>query len=533
MRDFHLPGPLAGLSPARAWRRPRIRWRRGAAIDALKAGGTAADAAIAAVAVLCVVEPHMTGIGGDCFCLIARARTSRCGATTAPAARPRRRASTRWGLRGKGYLPATPSHAVTVPGAVEAWAAILTAHGRFGLDRALTPAIRYAENGFPVAPRVATTGRWKSTSCAPIPARARHYLVERPCARGGRRDAAAGACRHAEGHRDAAAPRAFYEGPIAEDIVATVGAARLVADGARILPAIAAKWSTPIATDYRGLDVLEMPPSGQGLTALVMLNILERFDLAALDALGPERFHLMLEAARLAYAVRDTHIADPGAHEGVGRRRCSTRSSPKTLARRIDPSRQAARRRRRSRPESDTVYLTVVDRDRMAVSLINSLFCHFGVGICTEKTGIMLQNRGACFVLDPAHPNCIGPGKRPMHTIIPGMAMRDGRCEMPFGVMGAHYQPMGHAQVISNIVDYGMDVQQAIDLPRAFFVGDVTRGGARRAAGDGRGLAAARPPRRHGAASPWGGGQAIRIDWQRGVLIGGSDPRKDGCALGY
>ena len=183
-------------------------------------------------------------------------------------------------------------------------------------------------------------------------------------------------------------------------------------------------------------------------------------------------------------------------------------------------------------PESDTVYLTVVDRDRMAVSLINSLFSHFGVGICTEKTGVMLQNRGACFVLDQAHPNCIGPGKRPMHTIIPGMAMRDGRCEMPFGVMGAHYQPMGHAQLISNIVDYGMDVQQAIDLPRAFIVGDVSAVE--------RGLPPAtveglRQRGHHVAAvsSPWGGGQAIQIDWQRGVLIGGSDPRKDGCALGY
>jgi gamma-glutamyltranspeptidase/glutathione hydrolase len=212
-------------------------------------------------------------------------------------------------------------------------------------------------------------------------------------------------------------------------------------------------------------------------------------------------------------------------------RRFSTRALAGELANRIDRS------RRRAIPTvaalgGDTVYLSVVDRDRMAVSLINSLFSHFGVGICTERTGIMLHNRGACFVLDPAHPNCIGPNKRPMHTIIPAMAMRDGRCHMPFGVMGAHYQPMGHAQLITNIVDYRMDVQAAIDAPRAFFVGPasvVERGmpEATIAGLEQRGHDVVVSPQ------PWGGAQAVQIDWERGVLMGGSDPRKDGCALGY
>jgi len=286
----------------------------------------------------------------------------------------------------------------------------------------------------------------------------------------------------------------------------------------------------PIATNYRGLDVLELPPNTQGLTALVLLNILERFDLAALDPLGTDRFHLALEASRLAYAVRDTHIADPAA----------MRVSPLDLLDKNFAAKLAARIDRATRmplphapsPGDDTVYLTVVDRDRMAVSLINTLYSTFGVGICTEKTGIMLTNRGACFVLDPDHPNAFGPGKRPMHTIIPALAFRDGRCELSFGVMGAHYQPMGHAQVITNMVDYGMDVQAAIDAPRAFFLGDsaVVERGLPEATVDG--LRA----RRHDvvrAPSPWGGAQAIGIDWQRGVLIGGSDPRKDGCALGY
>jgi gamma-glutamyltranspeptidase / glutathione hydrolase len=202
------------------------------------------------------------------------------------------------------------------------------------------------------------------------------------------------------------------------------------------------------------------------------------------------------------------------------------------LAGLIDRARRVPLPRAPSPSDSDTVYLAVVDRDRMAVSLINTLYSHFGVGICTEQTGIMFTNRGACFVVDPDHPNAFGPSKRPMHTIIPALAFRGGHCELSFGVMGAHYQPMGHAQIVTNIVDYAMDVQAAIDAPRAFFVGgtSVVERGLPGASVEGlraRGHEVAL------ASSPWGGAQAIRIDWQRGVLIGGSDPRKDGCALGY
>src|SRR5262249_26786602 len=255
-----------------------------------------------------------------------------------------------------------------------------------------------------------------------------------------------------------------------------------------------------------------------------------RFDLAALEARGPERYHLLLEAARLAFAVRDTHVADP-AYMRTPVPALLDKAFARTLADRIDRSRCVPLPSAPA-PGGHTVCLTVVDRDRMAVSLINSLFSTFGVGVATEKTGIMLHNRGACFVLDPEHPNTIGPRKRPLHTIIPGLTMRDGRCRLAFGVMGAHYQPVGHAQVITNMIDYGMDVQAAIDAPRAFFVGEesvVERGmpAATVAGLEQRGHRVAIAP------LPWGGGQAIEIDWERGVLIGGSDPRKDGCALGY
>jgi gamma-glutamyltranspeptidase / glutathione hydrolase len=525
-RDFHLPGrsPVIAGEAMAATSHPLATLT---AVETLRAGGTAADAAVAAVAVQCVVEPAMTGIGGDCFCLVSRPGAPLWGYNGS--------GRTGAGMRieallsqGIGAIDADSIHAVTVPGAIEAWAAILAAHGRFGLDRALAPAIRYAEGGFPVAPRVANDWARAAGRLRHNPGAARHYLID------GRAPAVGDVVRLpalAETLKTIAAhgPRAFYQGPIAEDIAATVSA-RGGFMTTEDLAAHAGDLAAPIATSYRGLDVVELPPNGQGLTALVMLNILERFDMAALDPLGPDRFHLALEAARLAYAVRDTHIADPD-YMRTPVPSLLDRTFAAKLAERIDRSRRVPLPAAPT-PGSDTVYLTVVDRDRMAVSLINSLYHPFGSAIATEKTGIMLHSRGACFVVEPDHPNAVGPRKRPMHTIIPALAMRDDRCELSFGVMGAHYQPMGHVHVLLNMVDYGMDAQAAIDMPRAFFEDEQTlvERGMPAATVEGlrvRGHTVAVHP------SPWGGGQVIRIDWERGVLIGGSDHRKDGCALGY
>ena len=227
------------------------------------------------------------------------------------------------------------------------------------------------------------------------------------------------------------------------------------------------------------------------------LNILENFDLPALEPLGPDRFHLMLEAARMGYAVRDTHIAEPSQMR-VPAAALNDKAFAKTLAAKLDRAKRVPLPAAPT-PGSDTVYLTVVDRDRRAVSIINSLYSAFGTAICTEKTGIMFNNRGSGFVLDPGHPNALGPSKRPMHTIIPALAMRDGRCERRFGVMGAHYQPMGHVQMVLNLFDYGMDIQSAIDAPRAFFDGRCHRGRARHAGGDHRRAEGARAQHRHRA----------------------------------
>jgi len=525
-RDFHLPGrsPVIAGSGMAATSHPLATL---AAIDVLRAGGNAVDAALTAVAVLCVIEPHMTGIGGDCFALIAEPGKpvwgyNGCGRSGA-------RASTEALLaKGMRTIEATSPHSVNVPGAIEAWDAILQAHGSYGFDRVLAPAIRYAEDGFPVSARVASDWQGLVGKLANSKGATRHYVFDgRAPAEGDviKLPALASTLKAvAKG-----GPRAFYEGPIAQDMADTLsamGSVLTVEDFARHR----GEAVTPISTRYRGTDLVEIPPNTQGLTALVMLNILENFDLPALTPLGPDRFHLMLEAARLAYAVRDSHIAEP-AQMRVAVPALNDKDFAKRLAGKIDPAKRVPLPAHPT-PGGDTVYLTVVDRERRAVSLINSLFSSFGSAICSEKTGVMFNNRGSGFMLDAAHPNALGPNKRPMHTIIPALAMRDGRCDTTFGVMGAHFQPMGHVQMVLNLFDYGMDVQSAIDAPRAFFERELTVVE--------RGMSAETVDGLHArghqvvtAPTPWGGAQAIRIDWQRGVLIGGSEPRKDGCALGY
>jgi gamma-glutamyltranspeptidase / glutathione hydrolase len=525
-RDFHLPGrsPVIAGEAMAATSHPLATL---AAIDAMRAGGNAVDAALTAVAVLCVIEPHMTGIGGDCFALISEPSKpvwgyNGCGRSGAKASTEALQA------KGMRVIEATSPHSGNVPGAIEAWGAILQAHGTFSLDRVLQPAIGYAENGFPVSARVASDWQGFVTKLGNSPGASRHYLPSGRAPREGDIVKLPALAATLEAIATDGS-RAFYEGPIAEDMVSTLqqrGSVLSTDDFANHR----GEAVTPISTNYRGIDLVEIPPNTQGLTALVMLNILERFDMASFEALGPDRFHLMLEAARLGFAVRDTHIAEPS-HMRFSAAALNDKAFAQMLAGKIDRNKRVHLPSAPT-PGSDTVYLTVVDKDRRAISLINSLYSSFGSAVCTEKTGVMFNNRGSGFVLSPGHPNTLGPSKRPMHTIIPALAMRGGRCDTTFGVMGAHYQPMGHVQMVLNLFDYGMDVQQAIDAPRAFFEGDLTVVERGMAAATVDGLKA----RGHNivvAPSPWGGAQAIRIDWDRGVLIGGSEPRKDGCALGY
>ena len=530
MRDFH----LAGRSPAfcrggmAATSHPLAT---ATALDVLMRGGNAVDAAIAAVAVLGVVEPHMTGIGGDCFAILSDADGNLQGLNGS--GRSPQAASLDWFVeRGITEIGDNSVHSVTVPGAVKAWETLLAEHGRWELDEALQPAIKFAADGFPVTPRVARDWAGEAAKLSRDAGAARHFLVDGKAPSVGDVHQLPALARTLRKIADEGAA-AFYEGAIAEEIVATLqglGGLMTRDDLARV----EATPVTPVLSDYRELTVAELPPNGQGIVAQILLNILERFDLASLDPLGPERLHLEIEAARIAYGCRDAFLSDPATMTVAVDELLSDKHTDK-LAARIDPARRGDHPAAADlTPDADTVYLTVVDENRQAISLINSVYGSFGSGIVTPKTGIALQNRGACFVVEPGHPNTIDAGKRPMHTIIPGFALKDGKPWMSFGVMGGAYQPCGHAHFITNMVDYGMDPQQALDLPRLFWqsadAGLCAEKGIPAATIDGL---AARGHMVTATEMPFGGGQAIRIDGDKGVLIGGSDPRKDGCALGY
>jgi gamma-glutamyltranspeptidase/glutathione hydrolase len=525
MRDFQRPGRSAAYA-AHGMAATSAPPATLAALDVLRAGGNAVDAAVTAAAVLSIVEPAMTGIGGDCFALVGLPDGTVKGLNAS--GRAAEAADLQW-LKARNFAPIGKRsvEAVTVPGAVDGWDCLLRAHGTWSLGQCLAPAIALAEAGVPVTPRVGHDWPEDEALLAADAGGLRHYLRE------GRSPAVGEVMRYPALARTlrmiAADGRdAFYEGEIAADIVdhlASRGSLLTRADFA----ATRATWVEPIAARFAGHDILEIPPNGQGLTALIVLNVLSRFGLRDLDPESPARHHLEVEAMKLAWVLRNRHIADPDFATVPVADLLSDRTADR-LAGLIDQRR--ARDVEATMKFSGTVYLTVVDSDRRAVSFINSVYDGFGSAIVTPGTGIALQNRGACFVTDPAHPNCIGPGKRPLHTIIPALAMKDGAVDMSFGVMGGDYQPMGHVTVAVNRYIHAMDPQEAIDWPRYFPKGGdlvVERGVS---GGLRQGLAALGHLVRE-AEKPLGGGQAIAIDRRNGLLVGGSDSRKDGLALGY
>ena len=525
MRDFDQPGRSAayGTTGMAATSSPLATL---AALDVLRAGGNAVDAAVTASAVLCITEPHMTGIGGDCFALIGKPNGTVLGLNGS--GRASARADADW-LKASGLteISAQSVHAVTVPGAIDAWDELLKAEGTMDLAEALKPAVKLAENGVATTPRVARDWPESEAMLAADEGGAKHYLINGHSPRAGdimAYPALAKTLKHIAKHGRAG----FYEGEIADEIVS-----HLAARGGLLtredFAAAKATWVKPISTHFAGHDILEIPPNGQGLTVLITLNILKHFGLRRFDPDSPERRHLEIEALKLAWVLRNRHIADPGFADVPVNELLSEETSQR-LASLIDlnHSGDAAV----SLPGSDTVYLTVVDKNRLSVSFINSIYWSFGAGIVTPKSAITLQNRGHGFTTQAGHPNCIGPAKRPLHTIIPAMAKKDGRIEMSFGVMGGDFQPMGHVNVAVNRYVYGMDPQAALDFPRLFPQGqdvlvESTVPLPVRAA------LTAKGHRIVAAEEPLGGGQAIAIDHARGLLIGGSDHRKDGFALGY
>ncbi|MGL6210912.1 MAG: gamma-glutamyltransferase family protein [Paracoccaceae bacterium] len=523
MRDFQIPGRSA-VYAANGMAATSHPLAAQAAVDILKAGGNAVDAAIAGAVLLGICEPQMTGIGGDCFVLVKPAGSDLVIGLNGSGRAPARLSADAVRAAGHDRVPLRSVLAVTVPGAVDAFCRLSADHGRIGLDAILAPAIRYAEEGVPVAPRVAFDWALEGEDLSGV---ARDfYLIDGAIPKAGQMFRAPG---QAEVLRRIAARgrEAFYAGEVAEDMVASLqalGGTHTMADFA----STACDYTTPISGTYRGLELLEHPPNGQGATAILMLNILSQFDLGTMDPTGAMRAHIEAEAAKLAYDARNRFIAE---HSPRLDHMLSAETAAR-LAAMIDPSRAMADPVPLTESvHKDTILITVVDRDGMAVSLIYSIYDAFGSGLASTKFGINFQNRGAGFNLTPGHPNEAGPGKRPMHTIIPGMIRQGGRVTMPFGVMGGAYQPNGHARLISNMVDYGMEPQAAIEAPRSF----GADGGMQVERGYSDGVRAALTSLGHEVSVPRkaiGGAQAILMD-DSGVLIGASDPRKDGCALGY
>ena len=511
------------------------------ALDILRAGGSAVDAAIAANATLALMEPVGCGPGGDLFAMVWDGE--RLHGLNASGRSPRSLTLEHFRERGLERIPPFGPLPVTVPGAVDGWFEL---HGRFGrlpMDRVLAPAIAYAREGFPVSELIAHYWQRNAEHLQDYPNFAATFMPGGHAPRKGEifrnPDLARTLERIARGGRDA-----FYRGDIARTI-----ARYMEANGGFLgyedLAAHRSEWVEPVSTRYRGYEVWELPPNGQGIAALQMLNLLEPWDIAAMGFGSADYLHLLIEAKKLAFADRARFYADPDFNR-IPVRELISKEYAARRARRIDPE-HAARAVEAGNPAleaGDTIYLTVADEDGMMVSLIQSNYRGMGSGMTPDGLGFVLQDRGQLFDLTPGRFNSYAPGKRPFHTIIPGFVTRDGKAYMSFGVMGGAMQPQGHVQVLVNHIDFGMNLQEAGDAPRLRHsgssqpTGEVMTDGGTVYLEDGFSLETRRELIRRGhrlgqSAGGYGGYQAIRYDPEQGVYYGASESRKDGQAAGF
>lgn len=513
-------------------------------LDILKGGGNAVDAAIAVNAALGLMEPMSCGIGGDLFAIVWDARTQKLYGLNASGRAPRKATREFFAERGLKEIPETGPLSWSVPGCVDGWEELRRRFGTRSLAELLQPSIEYAEKGFPVPEVIAGYWRGAEAKLARYPDSAKVFLPEGRAPRAGevfRNPALARSYRLlAERGRDA-----FYKGELAHELVRfseAHGGLFTLED----FTGHASEWVEPVSTTYRGHEVWQLPPPGQGIAVLQMLNLLEGYDLARMGPTSPDYWHLMIEVKKLVYADRARYYADPQfarvpVAELIGKPYAEQRRKLIDMQRaRVgvppgDPRLGAA----------ETAYLCVVDKDRNCVSLIQSNYFGFGSGLVPGELGFAVQNRGTLFSLDPQHANRLEPGKRPFHTIIPGFVTKQGKPWFVFGVMGGDMQPQGQVQVLVNLIDFGMNVQAAGEAPRIEHVGSATPTGLAEAANGGtvraeRGIAAEvlEELRRRGhvvsrVAVNGGGYQGIWIDPQTNVLHGASEARKDGCAVGY
>jgi gamma-glutamyltranspeptidase/glutathione hydrolase len=518
-----------------------------AGLNMLQAGGNAVDAAITTNAMLGLVEPASCGIGGDLFAIVWDAKTQKLYGLNASGRSPYAHTRELFASKNLREIPTTGPLAWSVPGCVNGWEELRTRFGTKSFEELLAPAIKYAEAGFPLSPVIAGEWRGAENGLRRWPDSAKTYLIDGRAPRAGeifKNPRLAASYRLiAQGGASA-----YYRGDIAREIVAWSEA-----NGGQIsLKDFAddkATWIEPVSTNYRGYDVWELPPNGQGIAALQILNVLEQHDVRAMRFGSADYLHLFLEAKKLAFADRARHYFDPDFGTPPVARLIS-KEYARERAKLID-SRQAARQVAHGEIDTalksgDTIYLTVVDKDRNCCSLIQSNYFGFGSMVVPGEVGFAMQNRGTLFALDPDHPNRLEPHKRPFHTIIPAMVTKDGQPWLCFGVMGGDMQPQGHVQVLVNMIDFGMNPQLAGDAPRVRHDGSATPTGQPHQPDGGtvyaeRGISdeAVEELRRRGhvveraAGGGFGGYQGILIDWEKGILVGASEPRKDGQAVGY
>ncbi len=515
-----------------------------AAVAIMQAGGSAVDAAIAANAVLGVVEPMSCGIGGDLFAICWSPGESQLTGLNASGRAPRAATEELYRSKGEKLIPTYGPLSWTVPGCVAGWRDLHGKYGKLPWKTLFQPAIELAENGFPVSPVIA--GYWKGseTKLRETDEARSTFLLNGSAPKAGQIFKNP---RLANTYRQIAdlGAEAFYRGPIAMEIDRY---SRSQKDGllrAEDLAEHANEWITPVSINYRGYDIHELPPNGQGISALQMLNMLEPFDVQRMGWGSQEFAHLFVETKKLAFADRaafyaDMKMADVPVRELISKPYAANRMKS------FDP-----RRANLTVPpgdpklvHGDTIYLCVVDKDRNCCSLIQSNYYGFGSQLVPGNLGFALQNRGALFTLEKNHPNCIAPGKRPFHTIIPAMVTKNGRPVFVFGVMGGDMQPQGHVQVLVNWIDFGMNIQMAGDAARIRHEGSASPNGEPEAIGGGTVFVESGIPastvddlriRGHQVQTggSYGGYQGILIDWETGVLQGATEARKDGAALGY
>lgn len=512
-------------------------------LDVLKRGGNAVDAALATNAAMGLMEPMSCGVGGDLFAIVWDAKAHKMHGLNASGRSPYRATRELFAERGLKEIPLIGPLSWSVPGCVDGWEVLARRFGSRPLAELLEPSIRYAEEGFPVTPVIG--GYWirGEEKLSHDPDAARTFLINGKAPKAGtlfRNPNLAQTYRTiAQGGRDA-----FYRGPIAKEIVAysdRVGG--LFSD--KDFADHTSTWVDSVSTNYRGYDVWELPPPGQGITTLQMLNILEGYDLKKMGPLSADYWHLFIEAKKLAYEDRARFYADPDFAPSPTAELISKEYARKR-AQHIDMAR-AQTNVQPGAPKlemGDTIYLCVVDKDRNCVSLIQSNYLGFGSGMVPGNLGFALQNRGTLLALDPKHRNRLEPHKRPFHTIIPALVTKDQEPWFVFGVMGGDMQPQGHVQILCNMIDFGMNVQQAGEFPRIEHLGSSTPTG-RSAQGGGHIAVETAMPKaitdelsRRGHEVTFtqtnsGGYQGIQIDRATGVLNGGSEPRKDGSAVGY